>query len=186
MKVQKNGSRVTVEKTYVRPDDRSDLALKLPDISRSLTLSRSGWTGVFASFSNITYSFKLPDLIVDAFREKQKLKAVGTLVDTATGRSQELDFDLSLFASEIAFIDSINSEFISGWAWSPANTESIAVEISDGAFSRTALANRYRPDLDTLGIGAGLHGFQIASQGLNIKKRLAVLYQSRPIGYSIV
>ena len=83
----------------------------------------------------------------------------------------------------IGSIDVLNYQQISGWAWDPATPEeSILVEILDGDEQIAVLkAQLPRPDLRSLGMGTGLHGFSFNFGGTilpNARHQLRVRRQS--------
>ncbi len=60
-------------------------------------------------------------------------------------------------------LDGMDGTTLTGWAFDPAQPDSaVALELldGDGTIART-FANRYRSDLETVGIGDGRHGFEL-------------------------
>ena len=61
----------------------------------------------------------------------------------------------------IGYVDALNFHHISGWVWNPeAPDEAVLIEVLDGDQQLAVVrADRYRPDLQALGMGNGRHGF---------------------------
>lgn len=73
--------------------------------------------------------------------------------------------DAALIPSQVGRVDFLTDKSIVGWAWDPDRpNEPISVEVLDGdKVILTLMADMYRADLVSAGVGDGRHGFQIES-----------------------
>ena len=64
-------------------------------------------------------------------------------------------------------LDTVSREHIEGWAWDPRvpTTPMTLVVLDNGEVIAKVLANRYRKDLETAGIGDGRHAFSLTIPG---------------------
>ena len=76
---------------------------------------------------------------------------------------------------------------VTGWVWDaphPALSLPVALEI-EGSVVATTIADQYRPDLETAGIGDGRHGFRISPPGSTLVRPESVAVVVPSISYRI-
>lgn len=183
MKAQQSGRRITLEKIYMTASDLSTISVSLPQLGETVEYAPSAWVGIFKPFESIRMECTLPlDVVVRATRiPLEQLDVV--IGDGSAHRTLTLSVDgLGVFAGPIAYIDSIDDNHLVGWAWDPGHAGPITVTVRSGTSAQKVLANRYRADLDMLGIGLGLHGFKCLRLTTLPVANLEVVYENKVIG----
>jgi hypothetical protein len=183
MRAQQSGRRIALEKIYMGMADVSSVSISLPQLGETIEYPSAAWVGVAKPFEPIRMECTLPlDVAIRASRlleqEVQIVVRCGAISSPVTLAAT----DMGLFTRPIAYIDTIDEEYVAGWAWDPECDQAVTLSLRKGDHTQQVLANRYRADLDMLGIGIGLHGFKCRRTAMLSMKNIELIYKDQVIG----
>lgn len=183
MRAQQSGRRIALEKIYMDTTDLSTVSISLPQLGETIEYPSTAWVGVPKPFEAIRMECTLP--LDVAIRAARLLVHEVTLVIRGGDNGPLLNLtatDMGLFTRPIAYIDAIDEEYVAGWAWDPESEQPVTLSLRNGEHTQQALANRYRADLDRLGIGIGLHGFRCLRIAMHPMRNVELVYNDQVIG----
>lgn len=183
MRAQQSGRRIALEKIYMGKTDASSVSISLPQLGETIEYPSTAWVGVAKPFEPIRMECTLP--LDVAIRASRLLAQEVQLVVRCGDNSPPLALaatDMGLFTRPIAYIDTIDEEYVAGWAWDPESDQAITLTLRKGTHIQQVLANRYRADLDVLGIGIGLHGFKCLRTPMLSMQNIELIYNDQVIG----
>jgi len=183
MRVQQTGRRIALEKIYMAMTDVSSVFISLPQLGETVEYPSTTWVGVAKPFEPIRMECTLPlDIAIRASQlPTQEVQLVVRCGDNSSSFTLAAT-DMGLFARPIAYIDTIDEEYVAGWAWDPESDQPVTLSLRKGEHLQQVLANRYRADLDVLGIGIGLHGFRCLRIPLLSMQNIELIYNDQVIG----
>lgn len=182
MKAQQSGRKIALEKIYMDQTDLSTVSISLPQLGETIEYPSTAWVGVPKPFETIRMECTLPlDIAIRAARlPVSKIELVIRGRDEGSSVTLAAT-DMGLFANPVGHIDTIDDEHIAGWAWDPESEQPVTLTLRKGTNTQQVLANRYRADLDKLGIGIGLHGFKCLRIATLPMQNLELIYNGQVI-----
>lgn len=133
----------------------------------AVCLPRNDLAKLYGFVPETGFEFRVPTAWQDGGQHKVAVRIAGTEEDLKNS-GQKLAFPLAKVpvAPKNDFqgsVNEVNGTFIAGWAWAPGNpNQACTVELRQkDEILATAIASRYRADLEQNGIGQGFHAFSI-------------------------
>jgi hypothetical protein len=183
MRAQQSGRKIALEKIYMSNTDFSTVSISLPQLGETIEYPSTAWLGVAKPFEALRMECTLPiDVAIRAAR--LPVDKVELVIHDGDDSSPLMlaATDMGLFAGPIGYIDTIDEEHVAGWAWDPENEQPLTLTLRNGTHTQQVLANRYRADLDKLGVGIGLHGFKCLRTATLPMRKLELVYKEQIIG----